>query len=118
MMIAKHGRGRRIEPKNPAKESPSHLAWIRAQPCCVRGCEGRQIQAHHVRTAATSGTGLKPADGDAVPMCQAHHGALHQNGAIWFEEFHGLVLREIAMQCAKRSPVLKAREVCLSDVTP
>jgi hypothetical protein len=43
------------------------------------------VQAHHVRTAANAGTGLKPPDTAAVPLCDQHHYEGHQIGWRTFE---------------------------------
>lgn len=69
-----------------------HLAWIRAQPCCVPGCTLCPIHPHHVRTAANSGTGLKPSDRETVPLCYRHHHALHQHGQDAFRLAYGVDL--------------------------
>lgn len=77
-----------------ARRNPKYLSFIRSMPCAV-GClpigPFRQMcsgptHAHHVRTAATSGMGLKPADlGNTVPLCAAHHSEYHQIGRRTFE---------------------------------
>jgi len=53
-----------------------HLAFVRSQGCIVRGkgdrCLG-PVQAHHVRTAANSGMGMKPPHSEVVGLCFGHH---------------------------------------------
>lgn len=63
--------------------SPRHMELVRWLGCAVPGCRARQdIHAHHVRRAATSGTGAKPGDDACVPLCARHHLELHQRGEI------------------------------------
>lgn len=53
-----------------AGEDPAWLAHVRRLPCCVPGCRSPS-EAHHVRRHA--GTGMRPHDRDAIPMCHRHH---------------------------------------------
>jgi hypothetical protein len=62
-----------------------HLAWVRRQPCCVPECGRVPAEAHHVRTAANSGTGMKPSPFYAVPLCRYHHDKYHRIGRASFE---------------------------------
>ena len=79
-----------------------HLVWVRQQVCCVPGCAG-PAEAHHVRTAANSGTGLKPRDRESVPACWSHHRELHDVGRLTFERRHRINLAEIAAWCDQAS---------------
>ena len=83
-----------------------HLAWIRSQQCCVPGCKTRPSVAHHVRTGTGGGTGIKPGDEWAVPMCQDHHDAGHTIGWPTFEKRHQIDLVERAEWMALTSPVI------------
>lgn len=87
--------------------SPKHMAWIRRTFVCAAfrsgDCEGPN-HAHHVRSAATAGTGLKPPDFDTVPLCVLHHDEIHQIGAESFERKHGVDLLAEARMLAKLSP--------------
>lgn len=80
-----------------------HLAWLRQQPCVVQGCLGQPVEAHHVRTAANAGMGMKPDDREAVPTCHAHHMAIHSHGWLTFETTYGLDLRAEARRYAASS---------------
>jgi hypothetical protein len=80
-----------------------HLAWIRSQPCCVPGCGLQPVEAHHVRTAANSGTGLKPSDWDTVPLCHIHHFALHARGRASFEAKYRVSLEAVMLFCQAAS---------------
>jgi hypothetical protein len=77
-----------------------HLAFVRSQGCVVRSrawteCRGR-IEAHHVRTAANSGMGMKPPDTAAVGLCARHHRTLHSEGRRTFETTYSVDLNEEA----------------------
>ncbi len=85
-----------------------HLAFVRAQGCVVRGkaadhCLG-PTEAHHVRTAANSGMGMKPSDHCAVGLCVRHHRALHAHGRRTFEARHGVDLAAEATRLALEHP--------------
>jgi hypothetical protein len=58
-----------------------HKQWLESQPCLQRdgACEG-DVTVHHVRTAANSGTGLKPPHWYGVPLCHFHHSQYHNKG--------------------------------------
>ena len=105
MLIQKRGRGARID-KRPSRECPKHLAWVRSLPCAVKGCR-RKSQAHHVRTAQNSGTGMKPPDSAAVPLCLVHHSESHNVGRDTFEATHGVNLMTMADNLAAMSPHLE-----------
>lgn len=64
---------------------PRHLEFIRRQGCVVPGCWRGPVRAHHIRSAKTSGVGLKPDDRDTVPMCDDHHHEGHDKGWRTFE---------------------------------
>lgn len=55
-------------------DDPAYLAQVRTLPCRARHlgtpCRGR-IHAHHA--GAEKGTGLKPPDRTAIPLCHRHH---------------------------------------------
>jgi hypothetical protein len=95
------------------ERSPKHLSWLRRSFVCAAWksgeCEGPN-HAHHIRSAATAGTGMKPSDFDAVPLCAAHHDELHRAGQNAFEEKYGVNLLAEARKLAKASPH-KPREV-------
>lgn len=89
-------------------ESTLHLAWIRSMPCAVhRHTCGQKTHAHHVRRATGGGTGHKPDDRWAVPLCCTHHAEGHQTGWVTFEAKYGVDLRAIAEGLAATSPYLE-----------
>jgi len=87
----------------------AHLSYVRAAGCVVRPtptdrCFG-PVEAHHVRTAANAGMGMRPGDQHAVGLCARHHRALHATGRRTFETLHGLDLAaEAARLAAEDTP--------------
>jgi len=63
-----------------------------------------------MRSAANSGTGLKPSDIYAVPLCTLHHKEFHDIGAGRFQELHHANLWEYAAQLAAKSPDKRMQE--------
>ncbi|CAB4137821.1 Protein of unknown function DUF968 [uncultured Caudovirales phage] len=114
--VAREARAERLKAK-PARAlvqrrpkltgASGHLEWIRSLPCCVglASC-GAFIHAHHVRECTGGGTGLKPPDRWAVPLCPAHHLELHQRGARTWGLKYGIDLRQRAEDLAAQSPHL------------
>lgn len=86
---------------------PAFLQWLRTRECRVAGywyhrkipggliqrqhvCSGK-VQAAHVRIGTDGGTGLKPSDRYALPLCEgAHLGDQHTAGERQFWEKFGL----------------------------
>lgn len=70
--------------KDSGHECRAHLQWVRGFPCLVEGVNGHvcemPIVAHHIRVGTGGGTGLRPADANAVPLCDGAHRELHQHG--------------------------------------
>jgi hypothetical protein len=59
-------------PKPHAHRDKAYLAYIRAQPCAKCGRPGPS-HAAHMRCLKGGGTGLKPSDYHAIPLCDEHH---------------------------------------------
>jgi hypothetical protein len=73
--------------------SKARVAWVKSLPCVAAwGCAG-PIHNHHV---ANGGAGRKANAEMIVPLCDAHHRALHANGAAWFQIAYLLNLDERA----------------------
>lgn len=65
--------------------SKRYLDFIRKFPCCMTG--RTPVDAHHIRDASNSGTGIKPHDTYAIPLhYEAHIYGVHQKGK---EKFWG-----------------------------
>lgn len=65
---------------------PEHLRFVAKQPCLI--CGRNRAQAHHLTFAQPGAMGRKVSDEFTVPLCAAHHQALHQRGderAFWTE---------------------------------
>ncbi len=72
---------RRPKPKRDSNRVFSaHRRFVKAHQCCVPGCRQTPIEFAHLRTAANSGTGLKPPDWFGIPLCQQHHATAHSKG--------------------------------------
>ena len=89
------------------RRCPAHLEWIRSLACAVPGCRGKS-EAAHVRQNSGAGTGLKPADKWAVPLCgpNGHHQEQHRLGHVAFDAKYGVNLRSLAQTLAGKSPYL------------
>lgn len=101
---------RRKAPKHGLREapqirSPGHLAWVRGHVCAVENadCQGK-IEAAHVRIGTDGGTGVKPSDCYAIPLCFAHHTMQHSMGERSFEAAHNISMRKIADELWQKSP--------------
>ncbi|MCZ6774285.1 MAG: hypothetical protein O7G83_20190, partial [Proteobacteria bacterium] len=55
-----------------------HLRYVASQPCLV--CGRSPSHAHHIRFAQPRAMGRKVSDEWTVPLCVAHHRALHTVG--------------------------------------
>jgi len=68
--------------RRPRQHSEKHLAFIRQLPCAICG-DPTTTEAAHIRFAVEPlgkrpvGTGEKPDDIWAVPLCGAHHRMQH-----------------------------------------
>lgn len=71
-------------------------------------CSGK-VQCCHWRTAANSGTGIKPAAWDAWPGCEGHHAEQHRIGQKAFEAKYAVDCLKEARRLAKISPDLEMR---------
>mgnify|MGYP000288946116 CR=1 FL=1 len=64
------------EPKRV--RSKEHLAFVARQPCIV--CGRKPAQTHHLRHAQPRAMACKVSDEFTVPLCSAHHDAVHRTG--------------------------------------
>ena len=81
--------------------SGARLEIIRAMGCCVTGCWYTPIHLHHVRTAANSGTGMKPSDDFVVGICAHHHRQGHNIGWKKFQKVYRVDLMALAKELAQ-----------------
>ena len=78
---------------------PEYLKWLRGCKCWTCGATGRIEAAHYrgpeIPPEDKGGTGLKPADRWAIPLCHDCHRMQHAEGHAAFDErtgakmFHG-----------------------------
>lgn len=68
----------KLRQREPREEDAKHLAFVRAQPCCLPFCR-REAEAAHLRMENLSigkretGGGERPSDSYVVPLCPYHH---------------------------------------------
>ena len=82
---------------------PSFLKFVRNHVCAVSmangfgelDCEG-PIEAAHVRHGTDGGTGMKPSDRYALPLCSGHHRRQHAIGELPFEHDYRVDMRKTA----------------------
>ncbi len=115
---------RRKRPKSgiergPQRVWPKHERWVRSFSCIVPGCQNTPIEFMHVRSAANSGTGLKPHSAFGVCGCREHHAEQHQIGQRAFEAKYSIDLMALALEFMRRSPDSAMREsLKLTDAQP
>ena len=71
-------------PKTSRRRDKRHLRFVASQPCLV--CRHTPSDPHHLRFAEPRALGCKVSDEFTVPLCRAHHRALHDSGderAFW-----------------------------------
>lgn len=110
-MAFNHLPPKRTRPKMGIRESSiersdAHLRWIRTFVCVAfesGECQGK-THAHHLRSAGTSGTGVKPGDFSAIPCCEFHHKWGHDHGWKTFSAKYNLDLTALSEKFARISP--------------
>jgi ERF superfamily len=55
-----------------------HLRFVAQQPCLL--CARKPSDPHHLRFVQPRALGRKPSDEFTVPLCRAHHRAVHRSG--------------------------------------
>jgi hypothetical protein len=73
-----NGLGLAFPKEAPRKRSKTHLLFVRGQPCLI--CKQTPSDAHHLKFAQARALGRKVSDEFTVPLCRAHHQALHRHG--------------------------------------
>lgn len=101
----------------PQREWPRHRKFIRSLECCIPHCmlnteprPGDFIECAHVRTGTDGGTGIKPSDWWAVPLCSIHHLEQHTIGEPAFEQRYVIDMKRIALALARQSPDVEMRK--------
>jgi len=92
----------------PKRDFPSHRKWVRGHNCAVPGCDGRPIEAAHVRLGLPqgeqAGMSQKPHDKWCISLCAYHHAAQHAIGEATFSKLYTVDLVKTAMEFATKSP--------------
>ena len=70
-------------PKPNLRNRVAHLAFVRQLSCVACG-RAAPSDAAHVRTGTDGGTGMKPGDRYAIPLCAACHAKQHRVGELTF----------------------------------
>ena len=73
----------RCKPQPNLRKCVQHLVFVRQLPCVACG-KAAPSEAAHVRTGTDGGTGMKPNDRYALPLCAACHGKQHRMGELTF----------------------------------
>lgn len=101
-----------LRQRSPRQRDPAHLAFVRAQPCCIKGCP-RPAEAAHLRLACDARgklpTGMqeKPDDKWSNPLCEYHHRtgilAQHKMGEEDFWKMRGIDPFALALRLFEES---------------
>jgi hypothetical protein len=98
---------RRI-PKAPKRTDrircPAHLKFVRSFACSIPGCNGRPIEAAHIRLGAHAGMSQKPDDSRAISLCTDHHRQAHNKGEETFAAMYQLDYDKLITHFVSRSP--------------
>lgn len=113
---------RRYRQHADKRASDLHRKFIRMHECALWGnpiseCDrDHPVQAAHYRSAANSGTGIKPRDEYLLPLCRNHHTEQHAIGQLAFERRYGFSMLDKAMEFARASPDRAIREAAKETV--
>jgi hypothetical protein len=83
-----------LRQKEPRKENPRHLAFVRMLPCAICGTYG--VDPAHLRTGnralkkPETGMGEKPSDMWTIPLCRSHHDEQHTGNETAFWQGKGI----------------------------
>lgn len=109
MLPKKRKRERSGIERGPRRNWPKHERWVRSHSCSVPGCEDHPIEFMHLRSAANSGTGLKPHSAHGISGCWRHHQEAHRIGHETFARKYGIDLWALAAEFAQKSPDIEMR---------
>lgn len=108
-----------------------HKEFVQQRPCCAPdlaysgadtfgyGPCGGDVVMHHVRSAANSGTGIKPEHWYGVPLCHNHHQQAH-SAAMSREATDTLMVLAINFTAVQVKEAMKSHLglASLRDITP
>ena len=98
-------------PKHP-RQDKEYLGWLRTQKCCYQYCPGGggDIIPAHMRILGNAGTGIKPPDRDALPLCFWCHAQEHAGTiSFWGQETKAKTKEYVQRLCDEH--LLKYEEV-------
>lgn len=98
----------REQRKKTSRTCAAHRNWVRRHRCSVPGCTQLPIECAHVRSGTDGGLGIKPSDKWTISLCRAHHHEQHEIGERAFETKYEVNLTELAVEFARRSPLLSS----------
>ncbi|QOV65807.1 DUF968 domain-containing protein [Kosakonia pseudosacchari] len=75
-----------LRPKRRRWENEKYTRWVKAQQCMC--CNNPADDPHHLIGHGNGGMGTKAHDLFVIPLCRAHHDALHAD-TVAFEEKYG-----------------------------
>ncbi|TCB96095.1 DUF968 domain-containing protein [Kosakonia quasisacchari] len=75
-----------LRPKRRRWENEKYTRWVKAQQCMC--CNNPADDPHHLIGHGNGGMGTKAHDLFVIPLCRAHHDALHADTVV-FEEKYG-----------------------------
>lgn len=75
-----------LRPKRRRWENEKYTRWVKKQQCMC--CGNPADDPHHLIGHGQGGMGTKAHDLFVIPLCRAHHNALHAD-TVAFEEKHG-----------------------------
>ncbi len=75
-----------LRPKRHRWENEKYTRWVKAQQCMC--CNNPADDPHHLIGHGNGGMGTKAHDLFVIPLCRAHHDALHAD-TVEFEEKYG-----------------------------
>ncbi|CAI8704142.1 DUF968 domain-containing protein [Kosakonia quasisacchari] len=75
-----------LRPKHRRWENEKYTRWVKAQQCMC--CNNPADDPHHLIGHGNGGMGTKAHDLFVIPLCRAHHDALHAD-TVAFEEKYG-----------------------------
>lgn len=101
--------------KRAKNDSEMHRKFLKGFECVLYGnplspCDiDHKVDLAHYRSAANSGTSMKPGPEWMMPLCRTHHREQHQIGQPAFERKYGIDMEVKAAEFAASSPDLKIK---------
>ena len=94
---------RKSHRQDAGKRSPGHRAWVRGHACSACGSIVA-IECAHVRDGTGGGISMKPSDRWCISLCRDCHASQHSMGEQTFSRLHGINMKALAEEFARKSP--------------